>query len=420
MTTNKQAQALIDLSVDCWNRSDIQNAEIYIRSAVHADPYSSIALMNLGTTLLAQGKIEAANECYNAAYKLNPDDVDIILNIALFFNDIGDVKEAYEWTLRAEQLRPLCANVIWRKSLAELALGDYLNGFRNYEAALGVESIRGKSIGFRMGQWDGSYCNRLVIWHEQGLGDTLQFVRYAKLCKTLANKVIVLCPKELIEIVKSCPYVDYAVESVSEGDFDAHVSIMSLPYVFKTTLPTVPQNIPYLFAEESKKRFFKDKMPGNKIKVGICWQGNPRKHSIRFQIIDGKRSFPLAQWKPLFDLPNADFYSLQFGESRKDIKDNGMDEKIIDLMDDVTDFSDTAAIISNLDFVISVDTSVVHLAGGLGKPVWVLSRFDACWRWLRNNPSNPWYPNARVFGQKSIGDWDGVINKVTSDLKAIT
>lgn len=414
--SNEQLKKHIERGVALWKTNDVDGALAENLKALEIDPQNADAMTNTGTAYWAKGKQEEATKYFLKAIEINPGHMTALMNVATLYQDNGDLESAEIFANKARAVRPLNADVLWRLGVLRLANGDYLSGFDLYEEGLGYDHIRGKCPPFKIGQWDGSYCNRLVIWHEQGLGDTLQFVRYAQYCKQTAKKVFVLCPKELVRILKTCPWIDDAVTGLDEGDFDAQISIMSLPYLFKTTLETVPANVPYLGAEPIRCAYYEHKMPKtDKLKVGIVWGGNPRKSAIRFQIIDTKRSSGIEELAPLFDVPNVQFYSLQKGDYQSQIEP--YKDKLIDLMGDVDDFWDTAAIISNLDLVISVDTSVVHLAGALGKPVWVLSRYDACWRWLRNKPDNPWYPTAKVYGQHRPKDWSGVVQQVKRDLE---
>jgi hypothetical protein len=215
-----------------------------------------------------------------------------------------------------------------------------------------------------------------------------------------------------VSLLRTCPAVDDAVAAVRAGDFDQHISIMSLPYRFRTTVDTIPAPIPYLFADERLAAKWRHRMRGPGLRVGLVWSGNVRKHQLRFQVIDRNRRLSVEAMQPWLDLPSITFYSLQKGESQKEAEGRN----IVDWMDEVDDFADTAAIIASLDLVISADTSVAHVAGAMGKRVWVLSRLDACWRWLRNRPDSPWYPTARVFGQTERGSWRSVIDAVREEL----
>lgn len=267
-----------------------------------------------------------------------------------------------------------------------------------------------------MPPWDGRADpnTHLLIWHEQGFGDLLQFIRYAELCKQRVGKVSVLCQKPLVRLFKTLPFVDDAFDASRGGNYhvDDHVSAMSLPYVFGTLLETVPAHVPYLRVDAGTQAKWNAKFPetAHGFKVGLVWSGTSG-HKL-----DAQRSISLERMKPWFDLQGARFYNLQKDKAAEQIAALGLADRMIDFMGEVEDFADTAAIIQNLDLVITVDTSVAHLAGGLGKPVWILSRFNADWRWLQNRPTNPWYPTARIFGQPAMHDWDSVMAEVGREL----
>ena len=402
----------IDKACEHWANGNADDALASCRLALAIDPSSVPALANAGTIMWLNGDVAEAERLYAKAHELDPGHVGVMLNIATLRNEEGDLERSLEWIEKAELQRPHHPEVLWRRALIELAMGDYVNGWAHYEAGLGHEGIRGKGPGFKTLPWDGTACKRLLIWHEQGLGDTVQFVRYAKLCKQRAQTVVVLCPTELVALLTSCPFVDDAVDAVRAGDLDQQISIMSLPHLFGTTIDTVPAPIPYLFAAESLAAKWGRRMHREGLRVGLVWSGNVRRNHLRFQVIDRNRRLLLEAMQPWLDLPNMAFYSLQKGLPGKEAEGRN----IVDFMDEVDSFADTAAIIANLDLVISADTSVAHVAGAMGKPVWVLSRLDACWRWLRNRPDSPWYPTARVFGQSERGTWHTVVDAVKREL----
>jgi tetratricopeptide (TPR) repeat protein len=340
----------IDRSCAQWAGGDIDGALASSREAVAMDPRSAAALTNIGTIMWLKGNVEEAEALYRSAHEIEPAQAGVMLNIAALRNDAGDLEDSLRWVEKAEALVPDNAEVVWRKALIELAMGDYVNGWKHYEAGQGHEAIRGRGPGFQTAPWDGTPCDRLLIWHEQGLGDTVQFVRYAKLCKEKASRVCVLCPKELIALIRTCPFVDDAVDTVARGDFDRQISIMSLPHLFGTTLETVPAPIPYLFADEVAAAAWARRIQSDKLKVGLVWAGHFRKDQLRFNIIDRNRSLSLQQMQPWLELDNVRFYSLQKGEAGLEARGR----KIIDIMDEGHDFAETAAIIANLDLVISV------------------------------------------------------------------
>ena len=402
----------IDEACAHWANGNVDGALASCNRALAIDPSSVPALVNTGTIMWLNGDVVSAERLYARAHELDPTHIGVMLNIATLRNEEGDLERSLQWIEKAQAARPASQEVVWRRALIELAMGDYVDGWAHYEAGLGHADMRGKNPGFNTLPWDGIPCRRLLIWHEQGFGDTVQFVRYAKLCKERAEKVTVLCPPELVSLLRSCPAVDDAVAAVRAGDFDQHISIMSLPYRFRTTVDTIPAPIPYLFADERLAAKWHHRMRGPGLRVGLVWSGNVRKHQLRFQVIDRNRRLSLEAMQPWLDLPSITFYSLQKGESQKEAEGRN----IVDWMDEVDDFADTAAIIANLDLVISADTSVAHVAGAMGKRVWVLSRLDACWRWLRNRPDSPWYPTARVFGQTERGSWRSVVDAVREEL----
>jgi hypothetical protein len=307
--------------------------------------------------------------------------------------------------------------VTWRRSLIELARGEYEDGWRHYEAGLHDPALRGAGPGFPTPPWDGRPCDRLLVWHEQGYGDSIQFVRYARACKSRAREVIVLCPRPLVTLLATCPGVDRVVDEIGPGDFDEHVPLLSLPHRFGTTLATIPGDTPYLFADPARSASWSDWLarrtrPGV-ARVGLVWSGNVRADQPRFRAIDRRRSIAFAALAAITTRDDVEFVSLQAGASSAE----AVGARPVDPMASVHDFADTAAIVANLDLVISVDTAVAHLAGALGSPVWVLSRRDACWRWLRNRRDSPWYPTATVFGQHTRGDWDPVVAEVAIELE---
>lgn len=398
----------------------VDEACILYQRIVDLKPDSVNARLNLGTLFHDVGKLDEALEHYQNVLRLQPDSFDAVLNhgsLLMGFDRPEEAKASYDQALR---LRINSPDAKWGKALALLALGEYREGWTLYESGLERKNTRGPiPFPFRAERWDGGAFpgKRLLIWGEQGLGDVLQFVRYAALCKERGGKVLVLCRKPLARLLKNCPFIDEVVTTVSESDFDFYIPVMSLPHIFGTTLETIPAEIPYLYVSEDARKKWAPRFAGAEgFKVGLVWAGSPRKRQIDAHLIDRRRSMSLDWMRPLFAFDQIAFYNLQIGDASAQIDACGLRDRIIDYTPDVEDLMDTAAIIENLDLVISVDTSVVHLAGGLGKPVWVLSRFDGCWRWLRNREASPWYPTARVFGQPTPGDWDTVVDRVRDAL----
>jgi len=234
-----------------------------------------------------------------------------------------------------------------------------------------------------------------------------------------AGRVILEVPKPLHELMRS---LGGGAQIVAMGDplpdFDMHCPLLSLPLAFGTTLETVPARIPYLGAPEAKASAWRDRLGAHeKKRIGLVWAGNPRKELPGSNRIDRLRSMAFERLKPLFGIAGCEFYSLQKGDDAvAQLRESPLRHRVIDWTDDLHDFSDTAALVDNLDLVIAVDTSVAHLAGALGKPFWLLNRDGTCWRWLLGRDDSPWYPTARQFRQDDSRDWDGVIARVAGAL----
>lgn len=379
-------------------------------------PAFPAACYQLGLSLASQEQLAGAIRCFDEALRLKPDWALPWLSRGTAQALLGRYDESLASYGQALHHAPGWAEARYNKGTALLALGDYAEGWALYEARLESGLLPGGTAHKR---WDGGELagKRLLIRSEQGLGDVLQFVRYAALCKARGATVIVACFPLLHRLLRNCPFIDEVVTELTEEHFDLQIEMMSLPRHFGTRLDGIPAEIPYLRVDDAARarwapRFAADGVP----RVGLVWAGNPREHHAAGRRIDARRSMGLEQMLPLLEQPGIRFYSLQFGARAADLERLGLRGRVADHMGEVQDYLDTAAIIEQLDLVISVDTSVVHAAGALGKPVWVLSRFDACWRWLRNQAQSPWYPSARVFGQPAPGDWDAVIGQVREAL----
>ncbi len=397
-----------------------EQAVVSFKNALDQRPRFADALGGLAATLWAMGRRAEARTKLERALEIEPGNAKLMVNLGEFLYDETKVSEALEYYNRALACAPEYPVALWRKSFALLSVGEYNEGWKLYAACLGDSRTRGPNLFAPKKPWDGrAISGTLLIWCEQGLGDSLQFIRYAELCKKRVGKVFVYCPKPLVRLFKGLPFIDDAFDTIlDQRIFDEHVPVMNLPYLFDTTLQTVPADVPYLRVDSAMiaKWVKKFSCTDDCLRVGLVWAGGAHEGKVTTHLIDRQRSLGLDRLKPWLDLQGARFYSLQ-----KDIPDEqigalGLADRVTSFMDEVVDFADTAAIVQNLDLVISVDTSVAHLAGGLGKPVWIMSRANADWRWLQNRPSSPWYPTARIFGQTVIGNWDGVIAEVRCEL----
>jgi tetratricopeptide (TPR) repeat protein len=315
-------------------------------------------------------------------------------------------------------IKPDYAEAHFHKGLACLRLGDFEPGWREYEWRRRTKDWAIPERNFLQLEWSGKdplAGKTILLYAEQGFGDTIQFCRYAQLIASDA-RVVLEVPSALVLLLSSLKGI---AQIVARGEplppFDLYCPLLSLPHAFGTTLATIPGEVPYLAADAAKAIAGRQRLadlPG--LRVGLVWSGNPRLWKVDTSIMDRRRSISVEQFRALAAVRGVSFVSLQKGEAASQTRPSGM--VIHDWTSELHDFADTAALIEALDLVISVDTSVAHLAGALGKPVWLLNRFDTCWRWLLGRDDSPWYPTLRQFRQSEAGDWDGVLTPVRQAL----
>jgi hypothetical protein len=271
-------------------------------------------------------------------------------------------------------------------------------------------------------QWRGEPAagRRILLHPEQGLGDTLQFVRYAPLLAARGLSVVLEVQRPLLRLMQGMPGVEAVIAAGEKRpEVDLHCPLMSLPFACATDLESIPAATPYLSPPANLEKTWRARVPEQPgsapgLLVGLVWAGNPRPEDVRTHYTDKRRSTGLAALAPLAEVAGMRWFSLQKDGATDPAAARAFD--FTDLMPQVADFADTAALVSQLDLVIAVDTSVAHLAGALGKPVWVLSRFDGCWRWLHGRDDTPWYPSMRLYRQEQPGDWAPVVARVAVDL----
>jgi tetratricopeptide (TPR) repeat protein len=400
--------------------------------AVALRPDGASMHINLGHALRDLGRLEPALAHYDKAIALRPDAAEPYRHRGVAQAAMGQFEAALTSYDQALALRPDDAEAQRRRdlcrvalSLRQLSLGDYDLGWKNFEARWPAGfAIMRRAIATPA--WTGDYPidgKTILVHAEQGFGDTLQFYRYVPLLAAGTN-VILDVPRPLLRLLRGLN----GVRSIITHDdpmpaFDAWVPMMSLPLAFRTTVDSIPASVPYLNADAERTAAWKDRLaalPGRKI--GLVWAGAPRSDRPDEQpwsgSVDQRRSITLDHLAPLAGVPDVCLISLQKGEPAAQTRTPPDGMVLQDWTDELDDFADTAALIEALDLVIGVDTSVVHLAGALGKAVWVLNRYDQCWRWLRDRTDSPWYPTARLFQQRSPGDWHGVIGDVVATLHA--
>ena len=367
-------------------------------------------------------RLDEASDRLQRALRIDPRYSQALSQLATVRYLQSNLDEAVTYYQRALEMRPDNAGIHVNLSIARLKAGLFREGWEGYEWRWHLpESSCEQARRFNEPLWEGQSEPglRILLCYEQGFGDTLQFVRYVSLIQELDLSVILICELELRALLKAS-FPDIKIISVGEviPDFDFQCPLLSLPRVFDTALETISANVPYLRANDALVRRWRSRIQEQEgFKVGLVWAGERRKDASKAQI-DSRRSVHFSLFECLLDTPGCVFYSLQKGNAAAQAKEASESGKLTDCTEQLTDFADTAALIANLDLIISVDTSVAHLAGAMGKPVWLLSRFDGCWRWLVDREDSPWYPTMRIFRQASPADWGDVIVQVAEALQS--
>jgi len=370
-----------------------------------------------GVTLQKLRRIEQALASHDAALASRPDYPEALANRGVALYDLKRFDEALASYDQAIALRPDFADAHFLKGLASLVTGDFERGWIEYEWRRKAPSLKNTKRDFTQPRWLGGedIAGKTILLHsEQGFGDSIQFCRYVPLVEARGARVVMEVQEPLFELMTD---LAGAAQIISSGDplpdFDFHCPFPSLPLAFETRLDTIPANVPYLSVPEQAAEDWRDLLGEKRaLRVGLAWAGNAK------HVRDQERSMQLCDLLPLFGI-GAAFVRLQ-----KDIRaaDAEMLENcgMLRFGDEPTDFSDTAALISQLDLVISVDTSVAHLAGALGKPVWILLTHAPDWRWLLDRHDSPWYPTARLFRQQETREWRSVATQVRQALLELT
>ena len=374
------------------------------RNPTHAEAYN-----NTGSVLLALGYFEDAVASYRQALSLKqnyPDGWTNLGNALITRLRFDEALACYQEALRIQPDHP---RAHWNRALVLLLLGDFERGWDEYEWRWKQKRIQAPTS--TQPQWDGSpLSGQTILLHaEQGLGDTLQFLRYAPSVKQAGGTVIVQCQERLLPLVEGLPGVDQWVVAGEElPAFDVHAPLLSLPGIFRTELSSIPEPV-RLQADPARVEFWRSRLPERA--VGISWAGS---HTHKR---DRDRSMPFACLAPLSQVPGLKLVSLQRGPEMDDLKTAPAGLDIVNPEQEAQSMADTAAIIANLDLVITVDTMLAHLAASLGKPVWNLLSHLPDWRWLLERTDTPWYPGMRLWRQPRPDDWDGVVKELVKALR---
>src|SRR5258706_3478866 len=407
-----QAAGRLDDAVSCFRR------------AIALAPRSAVAHYNLGNALRFDEQIDAAVAAYRQALALQPELIQAHCNLAgllLERRESGDIEAAAAHYRHSIALQPEFADAHCNHAFLLLLSGSFHDGWQEYEWRWKTPIAQQKLTRYRAClRWQvENLVGRSILLHaEQGFGDTLQFVRYAPLLASRGARVVLECQQPLVRLLSTIPGIDEVIaygQTLPSCDF--HPLLLSLSGIFGTAIATIPADLPYLEANrESAERW--RALAGEKqlLNVGLVWAGNPLKRDPESNRVGRRRSIPLALFAPLGGVPRVRYFSLQEGDGAEQTSYPPAGLELIDHTGELNDFADTAGLISTLDLVVSVDTSVAHLAGAMGKPVWLLSRWDGCGRWLLDGEETPWDPSMRIFRQRTRGDWPSVIAQVAAEL----
>jgi len=392
-------QKKLEEAVDCFER------------ALALAPEYADLCCNLGDALHAQGRVDEAIGWYRRTLELDPKHHKACNCMCNANFDKGDLAESTFWCERALALSPDYGDARMNLCLLQLLQGDYVNGWRNYEVRWKVYKPRTSPQPL----WLGAPLKgaRILLHAEQGLGDSLQFLRYVPLVQAAGGRVMLDLPLKLHRLAARLPGI---LALANTGDplpyFDCHCPLMSLPLALGTTLETVPAQVPYLSAPpEALAAAAALPWPVSGLRVGLAWTGNPDHPKNHF------RSVPLELLEPLLDLDGVHFFSLQMGPGTEELAARKL--PVTDLAPFTGDMADTAAQMAQLDLILTIDTSMAHLAGALARPVWVLLGYSPDWRWLLDREDSLWYPTARLFRQSDHNDWPSVIARVRTALQVL-
>ncbi|MBM4146316.1 MAG: tetratricopeptide repeat protein [Nitrospira sp.] len=386
------------------------------RKALQIDPFNAAIYYNLGNVFQDQDKPDASIKYFQKAIQLDPNLLDAYINMGIAFYDKQQLDSAIMIYQEALKFNPNLADAHWNLSHALLLSGNFKEGWKEYEWRWKVKELYQNSLpqtyNFSQEKWDGSDITGLsiLLYSEQGFGDTMQFIRYVSLLAQRCSRVIVECPKALTTLLRNVKEIDQIIECGSPRPaFDVHCPLLSLPLVFNTTIETIPAKVPYMFADPALVRKWREKIQNDiaTLKIGLVWATDrlPKKKSCSLEIFSS-----LAQ------MNDITFYSLQKGKADIQAKYPPVGMKLINYAEEIKDFSDTAALIANLDLIISIDTAVAHLAGAMGKPVWTMLPFAPDWRWMLKREDSPWYPTMKLFRQPFPGDWGSVLSRIETEI----
>lgn len=405
------ASAWINLGVALRALGRIEAGVACLRRGVALKPDDAAALSNLGNALRAAGRLNEARDSHLAAIEIDPSAGSFVYNLGLVLRDLGDLNSAIDRFDEAEATGYQPPELNWDRALARLLRGELKRGFAEYEWRWQIPDAKPRN--FSAPAWNGEPLEgkTLLVYAEQGFGDTIQFVRYLPMLVGRAENIIFECQEPLARLFKNSPACENATLVVREENalphFDAQVALLSLAHLLETDVDSVPTSVPYLTPPTDTPRIVQR---GGNLRVGLVWAGKPSHRN------DRNRSLTLSDLAPLLETAGVDFHSFQLSEPADTIGPLGFSALLADLRPGIRDFADSAALMNEMNLIISADTAPAHLAGALGRPVWTLVPFAPDWRWLAGRDDTPWYPTMRLFRQTRPRDWEGVAERLCESL----
>ena len=401
-----------DLAVILIHRNQREEALKVCDLGLHNCPDNAEILCNRGLALALFDRYEEALACGLRARDLRPGNAIIWSNLGTHFYNLERVQEAEECARQACALESDLPGAHYNLATSLLVAGHFREGFREYEwrwKSVLQEHVRT----YAQPLWDGADLagKRILLWAEQGMGDAIQFVRYAAQVRSRGGDVLLEMPKSLVRLMSWMPErFEIVTPNSGAPQFDVQCPLLSLPWLCGTEKDSIPAPASFCIPDEMRRKWAQKLAGAQSPKIALIWAGSPTHGN------DRNRSIPLRAFLPILNLPGLRFFSLQVGPASAQLYEPGFSSQIEDLSPLLTDYAETAGALSQMDLVISVDTSVVHLAGSLGVPVWTLLPFAPDWRWMLHRTDSPWYSSLRLFRQQTPGDWSTVINKVALEL----
>ena len=397
-----RAQEKLPAAAACFRRS----------LSIRAD--NSAVLSNLGNVLWQMLRFEEAAAAFKRALELEPTRPETLHNLGLLLHSMGDYPRAVDCFEKSLASKDGNVDVLWDRSLTRLVMGDFDRGWPEYEVRWRLKQNPPRRFPFPLWEGQENRTVSLLVHHEQGLGDTIQFCRYLPMVAPRVGRLVFECQAELARLMTCIPGVAEVIPSGRPTPAcDYHVPLLNLPRFLRTNFDNIPAEIPYLQPPPGIMTPTIHRSHGTKLAVGIVWAGKPSHNN------DKNRSTTLERFLCLADLPGVALYSLQKGLRTADIQTLGAQALVTDIGSRLSDFAETALLLAQLDLIVAVDTAVVHLAGALGIPTFVVIPYTPDWRWLRGRDDTPWYPTLRLFRQPQPREWDSVFDRVRSAVQAL-